>query len=412
MEKYSLDKCRICNSEVKRFLDLGATHPPEEFRTKEELSKPIETFPLGLSYCVACGQVQLSHEIPPDVMYKQNYFYDYSITMQSNKHYTELSNLIMERFKPAKSDLIVDIGSNTGKLLWMFQNMGFTVQGIDPATKLVKIARENGIPTIDSYFGESAAQQVVNEKHTKAKVITCNNVFDHVTDLYAYMKGINVLLDPEGVFIVEDPYFLTFFQTLNHVVYHQQLDYLLVKPFSKLFDATGMELFDCEKIPYHGGSIRLFIGFKGKHKVSDNVKKFIQGEEKEILNNEPKALEQWAKEIIKQKDDLANMLHKLKAEGKSIAGVGMSAKGNVLLFYSGLGPETFDFITEQSDLKVGRYTPLGVPIVSESELVKRQPDYAVVLAWNFTDDIYRKFQDYKNAGGKFIMPIPKLKIVE
>lgn len=409
MEKYLLERCRICNSKVTKFLSLGGTHPPEEFRRKSELGKKIVTFPLGLSYCPNCGQVQLSYEIPPDVIYKQNYFYEYSITKQSDTHYTGLANEIMGRYGLTKNDLVVDVGSNTGKLLWIFQNMGTRILGVDPATKLVRIARKNGIPTIDAYFGEPVAKRIV-KKYGKAKAITANNVFDHVTDLYAFMKGIRVLLDYDGVFVIEVPYFETFVKTLNHVIYHQQLDYVLLKVFRRLFDANGMEIIDCEKIPYHGGSVRIFTAFRGEHRVSEHVAQFIR-EEEETFKDQKKTLRKFAHDVLAQRDDLAKLLKKLKAQGKSIAATGASAKGNVLLFYSGIGPETIDFITEKSKLKIGRYTPLGIPIVKQDVLFKKKPDYAVNLAWNFNEEILAGFRDYIKAGGKFIIPIPKLRVV-
>jgi len=411
MEKYSLERCRICNSKVKKFLDLGRTHPPEEFRRKSELRNPIETFPLGLSYCPKCWQVQLSHEIPPDVMYKQHFFYDYSITKTGDIHYGGLAKEIIKRYKPAKNDLVMDIGSNTGKLLWLFREMGVkNVLGVDPATRLVRVARKNGVPTIDAYFTTAIASKIV-KKYGRAKIMTCNNVFDHVTDLHEFMRGVRLLLREDGVFVVEDPYFATFFKTLGHVVYHQQLDYILVKAFAKLFDAHGMELIDCEKIPYHGGSIRMFIAFKDVYKVSPHVQQFIK-EEEQMLKNEPKALAGWAKKILNQRDEMITILKRLKKQGKSIGAVGASAKGNCLLCYSGIGPETIDFLTEKSNLKVGRYTPSGIPIVKDDVLFKKQPDYALLLAWNFSDELFNNLKGYTGKGGKFIVPIPKLRIVK
>lgn len=406
---YTMDTCRICHASTKKFLDLGATHPPEEFRTKEQLSNKISEYPLGLSYCPKCGQVQLSSKIPPDVMYRQNYFYDYSVTSTGFSHWKELTKLIIKKYKIGKKDLVVDIGSNTGTLLLIFKSLGVRILGIDPATKLVRIARKRGIPTIGSYFSAKVAKRAV-KKHGRAKVITCNSVFDHVDDLYEYMEGIPVLLDPKGIFIVEVPYFGSMVKTLDHVVYHQQIDYLLVKPFAQLFDKFNMEIVDCEQFKLHGGSIRLYIGFKGVHKVSKNVADTIKEEEK-IFKNKEKVLSDFAKGILNQRDEMVSLLKKLKKQGKSIAAVGASAKGNILLYYSNIGPETIDFLTEKSPLKIGRYTPSGIPVVDDKELLKRQPDYALLLAWNFEKEILKNLKEYTDKGGKFVVPIPKLKVL-
>ena len=342
-------------------------------------------------------------------MYKQNYFYDYSIAKAGAKHWTDLAETLYKRFNLKSSDLVVDVGSNTGVLLDIFRKIGVRIQGVDPSPKLVTIARERNIPTLEDYFTPKAAQEVA-AKNGKAKLITCTNVFDHVTDLSDFMQGITTLLTEDGVFVAEVPYFATFFKTHKHVVYHQQIDYLLVKPFSKLFDSVGMEFIDCEKIDYHGGSIRMYVAFKGRHQVSEHVAEFIK-EEDELFRDRKAALESFAKALLEQRDEMISTIKRIKAEGKRIAAVGASAKGNVLLFYSGIGPDLIDFITEESDLKVGRYTPLGIPIVKPAMLLEKRPDYALLLAWNFSDELFNRFKDFTDGGGKFIVPIPKIRIV-
>lgn len=404
-----MNTCRICYTPTKKFLDLGATHPPEEFRTKEQLGNKISEYPLGLSYCPKCGQVQLSSKIPPDVMYRQNYFYDYSVTTTGFAHWKELAKSIVKKYKVEEKDLVVDIGSNTGTLLLIFKSLGIRILGIDPATKLVRIARKRGVPTIGSYFSAKVAEKAV-KKYGQAKVITCNSVFDHVDDLDEYMEGIPVLLDPKGIFIVEVPYFGSMVKTLDHVVYHQQIDYLLAKPFAQLFDKFNMEIVDCEQFKLHGGSIRLYIGFKGVHNVSQSVANTLK-EEEEIFKNRENVLSVFAKGILSQRDDMVSLLKNLKKQGKSIAAVGASAKGNILLYYSNIGPDVIEFLTEKSSLKIGRYTPSGIPIVDDKELLKRQPDYALLLAWNFQEEILKNLEEYTKNGGKFITPIPKLTII-
>lgn len=401
--------CRICGGKTKTFLDLGRTPPPEEFRTKQELSDPISTYPLGLAFCPACGQVQLRHEIPPDVMYKENYFYDYSLTKTGLKHWKSLAKLLYKKYHLTKLDLVVDMGSNTGMLLSLFKDLGARIMGVDPATNLVNIARDRGIPTINDYFSPTVARQIVKE-HGKAKIITCNNTFDHVDNLYEFMEGITILMDPKGVFVIEVPYFLTFATTLGHVVYHQQIDYLLVKPFQRLFGAVGTEIIDCEAVPFHGGSIRLFVSFKGAYPVKRRVGGFVKREDRVFANRE-KMLAKYAKGVLVQRDRLVALLKKLKKQGKTIGAVGASAKGNILLHYSRIGPDMIDFITEKSSLKIGRYTPSGIPVVDDNYLLKKQPDYALLLAWNFRDEIFKNLKAYIQAGGKFIIPIPKPVVV-
>lgn len=405
-----MKKCRICGEQTKKFLDLGKTPPPEEFRTKKELSDVVVKYPLGLAFCPKCGEVQLSFEIPPDIMYRKNYFYDYSVTKTGFHHWDELAKLIIKKYKVGERDLVVDIGSNTGTLLLVFKSLGVQILGVDPATKLVRIARLKGVPTIDSYFSARVARKAV-KKYGQAKIITCNSVFDHVDDLHEYMAGIPILLKQKGVFIIEVPYFKSMVEKLDHVVYHQQIDYLLVKPFSRLFKAFGMEIFDCEEFKLHGGSIRLFVGYKGEHQVSLHIARFIANEDK-LFKNRERVLSNFARAILKQRDEMALLLKNLKRQGKSIAAVGASAKGNILLSYSNLGPDTIDFITEKSPLKIGRFTPSKIPIVGDDELLKQQPDYALLLAWNFQKEVLKNLREYTQRGGRFIIPIPRLRIVK
>lgn len=397
--------CRICGARVKKFLDLGATPPPEELRTKKELKEKIVTYPLGLAYCSRCGEIQLSFEIPPDIMYKENYFYDYSLTKTGLIHWNQLARLIYKKYKLTKKDLVVDIGSNTGSLLDIFKQLGTRILGVDPATNLVEIARRRGIPTINDYFMPTVAKDIV-KKYGQATIITCNNTFDHVDDLNDFMRAIVRLMTSDGVCIIEVPYFMNFVKNITHVVYHQQIDYLLVTPFARLFKRWKTEVIDCEKIPFHGGSIRLFVGFAGKHPVSPRVAGFMR-EEQRLFKNRLAVLARFAKRVLVQRDELVAMVSKLKKKGKSIAAVGASAKGNILLAYSGLGPETVDFLTEKSPLKIGRYTPSGIPVTDDSELLKKQPDYALLLAWNFREEVLKNLFRYTKAGGKFILPIPK-----
>lgn len=405
-----MKKCRICGGATKKFLHLGRTPPPEEFRTRKELDKKVVKYPLGLAFCPKCGEVQLSFEIPPDIMYKQNYFYDYSVTKTGFLHWEKLARTIIKKYKVGKQDLVIDIGSNTGTLLLIFKSLGVKILGVDPATKLVRIARKRGVPTVNSYFNAKVAKKIV-KKYGQAKVITCNNTFDHVDNLYEFMEGIQILLAKKGVFIVEVPYFKSMVENIDHVVYHQQVDYLLITPFSRLFEAFGMEIVDCEEFKLHGGSIRLFIGHKGEYRKSQRVTRLMKEEEK-LFKNRAEVLSAFAKAVLRQRDEMVSLLKKLKRQGSRIAAVGASAKGNILLSYSNIGPETIDFITEKSPLKIGRFTPSKIPIVDDNKLLEQQPDYALLLSWNFEKEILKNLKEYTQRGGRFIIPIPKLKIVQ
>lgn len=396
--------CRLCQGEVKKFLDLGKTPLPEEFRTQKELGKDVKKYPLNLVYCTSCGHVQLQVQVSPDIIYKKNYFYDYSLTKTGLKHWENLAKSIYQNHL-RRNDLVVDIGSNTGTLLSIFKYLGSKVLGVDPATRLVKIARRDEIPTINDYFTQQVAKNIL-KKYGQAKVITCTNTFDHVDDLKEFMKALVMLLRVEGTLIIEVPYFLKMLKNLSHIPYHQQIDYIYLKPLLPFLEKFGFEAFDAEKISFHGGSIRIFIGFKGCHIQSRRLKKLVN--EEQISN---KSLLKFAKNVLRQKNELTSLVKKLKRQSKTIAGVGASAKGITLLNYCGIGPSLIDFITEKSHLKIGHFTPSGIPIVSDNHLISRKPDYALILAWNFKDEILKNLNQFRKRGGKFIIPIPKIELI-
>jgi 2-polyprenyl-3-methyl-5-hydroxy-6-metoxy-1,4-benzoquinol methylase len=404
-----MQSCRLCNKRIKKFLSLESHPLPEEFRSKKQINDLVKRYPLGLSYCLSCGHVQLSDIVDPAEIYRKNYFYDYSVTEEGVKHWKSLAQSIIRKYKLTDKDLVVDIGSNTGMLLSLFKTSHAKVLGVDPAIKQVSIAGQKGIETVNDFFSPEVAEKIV-EEFGKARVIICTNTFDHVDDLSDFTHGIVKLMDRDGVFIIEVPYFLKMIQSLTHVVYHQQIDYICLKPLVHFFRQFGMEIFDAEEISMHGGSIRLSVGVKKQHSVSRFVINLIDREE-EVFTDWDIILEGFAARILSQRDQLRNTILDLKAKGATIGAAGASAKGITLLNYCGLDRKHIEFISEKSPLKIGRFTPSGIPVVSDGELLLINPDYVLVLAWNFCNEVMKNLAKYKKSGGKFIIPIPKIKII-
>ncbi len=403
-----MKKCRLCASDTIQFLDLGRVALPEEFRSKKERLKPILTYPLGLAYCNSCGHVQLTHKIQKDQIYKKNYFYDYSVTLSGKQHWQSLAKLLSKKYL-GSSDLVVDIGSNTGLLLSFFKKFGIRAMGVDPAPRLATIAKKNGILTVADYATPRVAKKIV-DRYGQATVITCTNVFDHVDDLQVIMNAVKILLKPEGIFVIEVPYFFNMLKNINHIIYHQQIDYVMIKPLILFLKKFNMSLQDAQLIPIHGGSIRLFIQNSPELLPSIRLQKLLLAE-KSYFRNQKKLLQSFAKAVYKQRDLLKLTVHRLKEKNLTIAGVGASAKGITLLNYCGIGNETIDFITEKSTLKIGRYTPSGIPIYSDKTLIQKKPVYALILAWNFLEEIKENVKKYHTQGGTFIVPIPYLHII-
>ena len=405
-------QCRVCHSkDLTKFLDLGFTPPADDFLSPERLKEPETHYPLEVFICNKCSLIQLGYVVPPEILYQNDYPYEMSITKFGVGHFHTFAKEAFSRFGLAKNDLVIDIGSNVGVLLDGFKEQGAKVLGVDPATNICKIAKSRGIETINDFFNENLARKIV-KKYKKAKIVTGTNVIAHIDDHYSLVKGINALLDEKGVFIFEAPYLVNLIENLEYdTIYHEHLSYLSVKPMNILFHKFGMEIFDVQQVDIHGGSLRYFIARKNVYPVSKNVKKFFELEEKKKIYD-IKTLNNFSKAVQNNREELIWMLNSLKRKGKRIVGVSAPAKGMTLLNYCKIGPETLDFLTEKARLKIGRYAPgMHIPILSDEELIKQKPDYALLLAWNFADEIMNNLKDYKKAGGKFIIPVPKPRIV-
>lgn len=405
-------KCRMCKrSNLVKYLDLGFTPPADNFLTSEQLKHPETHYPLDVMVCTDCGLSQLGYVVPPEILFGVDYVYEMSITRAGREHFTKFGESVTKKLKLSSKDLVIDVGSNVGVLLEAFKNSGTRVLGIDPAITVVEIARNRGIDTIQDFFNIDLAHKILRDRGPAA-VITGTNVFAHIDDLDELIKGANILLKKGGVFIFESPYFVNLIRDLEYdTIYHEHLSYLSVKPLINFFKMFGMEVFDIIESDLHGGSFRVFVSRIGERPVAKKVDEYVQKEEESQLYSLDN-LNKFAKRVEKNRNDLINLLHSLKAEGKKIAGIAAPAKGMTLLNYCKIGPETLDFTTEKSTLKVGKFTPgMHVPIYPDSELVNKKIDYALLLAWNFADEIMNNLKEYKDSGGKFIIPIPEPKIV-
>jgi SAM-dependent methyltransferase len=386
--------------------------PADQFLRKDQLSECDIHYPLQVMMCENCGLAQLSYVVSPEVLYRHDYPYESSTTNTGQLHWTEFADNVVKRFSLSQKDLVVDIGSNVGVLLSAFHNNGMKVQGVDPAANIVLIAQSNGIDTICDLFNMDTANRILaNKGH--ATVITATNVFAHIDDLDSFMRSIKVLLDERGVFIFEAPYFVNLLKHNEYdTIYHEHLSYLSVKPLVPFFAKHGMEVFDIEQRDIHGGSFRVFVAAKGQWQVSEVVGELIQQEiEQGIYSHE--VLAKFSNAVKENKRELTWLLNLLRHQGKRLIAVSAPAKGMTLLNYCKIDNDLLEFVTEKAQLKIGRFTPgAHIPVVPDSELLVQQPDYALLLAWNFADEIMNNLSEFRQRGGKFIIPIPMPRIVD
>ena len=404
--------CRMCgSSNLYMFLDLGFTPPADQFRRKEQMKEPEIYYPLGVYMCDDCGLAQLTHVVSPEILYRNDYPYESSITKTGHAHWESFAKEVVGKFSLGKQDLVVDIGSNVGVLLEAFKNNGVNVMGVDPAANIVLLAQKRGIETLCDFFNAESVDRILREKG-KASVITGTNVFAHIDDLHLLMSNIKRLLKSKGVFIFEAPYFVNLIKTIQYdTIYHEHLSYLSVKPLITFFAQHNMEIIDIQFADIHGGSFRVHISEKGNYPGSGIVKKLLDEENAMGLYSHA-MLDRFSDRVKENRAELSWLLHSLKRDGRSIVGVSAPAKGMTLLNYCRIGNDWLDAISEKSTLKIGRYTPgTHIPVVPDDYLLEKQPDYALLLAWNFAEEIMKNLSEYKKRGGKFIVPIPMPKIV-
>jgi SAM-dependent methyltransferase len=407
--------CLICNgNDFYPFLDLGNLPIPNGFLRKEDVTKREERYPLSVMLCTNCYLVQVQHLVNPDIMFR-NYLYIPSASQTRMNHFRTLSSEAKERFHLDEHSLVVDIGSNDGSLLTCFKNLGISVVGIDPAENLVQVARLNGVETVPGYFTPTIARKV-NKQYKKASIAFATNVFAHVGNLHEFMKALDILLDEKGVFISQFPYLLDLIeQNQFDTIYHEHLSYFSLEPLLKLAELTGFEIFDVEKKTLDGGSIRVYWKKKGNKDIVVKIEKIQQmlSDEKQKGLYSKKTYADFASRIKKLKTSVKKELLALRKQKKHIVGYGAAAKGNILLNYFLLGTDIFDYLVDSTPYKQGLFTPgTHIPIYDETRISETKPDYLVILAWNFTDEIIAKNKAHQKYGGKFLICVPAFSIIE
>jgi len=408
-----LNKCRLCESKkLFKFLDLGLHPPSDQFRKKNETNLPTLYYPLKVYSCNSCGFKQLNYVVEPKILYQQNYPYESSLTKIGIKHYGEFAESVVKEYNLKKNDLVVDIGSNTGVLLSAFKRNKLKIAGIDPAHNICKLAIKRGIPTINNFFNKDSVNKIL-KSHGRPKVITGTNVFAHVNNLDLFIKNIKRLIHKKkGIFVIEVPYFLHLVKSLAYdTIYHEHLSYITVRPLIPFFKKFKLEIIDIQQKDIHGGSIRIFVSTIGNYKAKNNIKKICKMEDKAKLNSK-RVLIDFQKKVIQNRIQLTLLLAKLKKLKKKVIILSAPAKGMTLLNYCKIDTDIVDYATEKSTIKQGLYTPGGnIPVFPDDKILRSRPDYALLLAWNFSKEIINNNIQYLKKGGKFIIAIPKVKII-
>ncbi len=415
--------CRLCGSEdLKEVLRLASTPPANEFTTPERAVMDVpDEFPLYLVSCGQCKHVQLPVVVDPERLFR-DYVYVSGTSPVFVDHFRRYADEMISQLKLVPGDLVVEIGSNDGTLLKFFRDAGMRVLGIDPARAIARAATADGVETWTDFFTQDLAQRIVAERG-HAMLVIANNVFAHADDLKGIALGVKHLLNGRGTFTFEVSYLPDVIEkTLFDTVYHEHLSYHSVAPLARFFQQCGMTMRDVQRIDTHGGSIRGHVIGAREGKVgsvtapimaSKSVTDAIAYEAALGLGDDPeRPMRLLQQQISALGHQLRDFLARAKAEGKTVAGFGAPAKATTLMYQFGLGSDDLEFIVDDSPLKQGLHTPgKAVPVLPSSAIEERKPDYLVVLAWNFADSIIAKNQAFRDAGGKFVVPIPEFRVV-
>ena len=403
-------ECRICGQVgLNSILSLGHTPLANALLREDQLDESESRWPLELAWCPDCSLAQITETVPPEILFREYaYFSSFSDTMVA--HARSIADRMRTTRKLNSSSLAVEIASNDGYLLQWYHKAGIPVLGIEPAQNIARVAEsERGVRTISEFFGSDVAERL-SLSGEKADVIHANNVLAHVADLNGVVAGFAKLLKPDGVVVVEAPYLK---DLIDHVefdtIYHEHLCYFSLTALTRLFQQHGLTIVDVERLAIHGGSLRIFAVHSAAAFTQPSVAKLLEEEATWVRNGA--SYKTFGSRVESLRRELTRLLDRLKSEGKRIAVYGASAKGSTLLNYFGIGSEVIDYVVDRSTIKQGLYTPgTRLKICDPSRLVEDQPDYCLLLTWNFADEILKQQSTYRQHGGKFIIPIPEVRV--
>jgi C-methyltransferase C-terminal domain/Putative zinc binding domain/Methyltransferase domain len=401
--------CLVCGAATSPpFLDLGT--PALANRLPEHATDCQPRFPLRVCACPGCGHVQLAGIVPPEAMFTE-YLYVSSASTTLSAHFVELAKAAHQRAGLSAADLAVDIGSNDGSLLAALMALGSRVRGVDPAANLAHLARRRGVETEVAYFDASTAAGL-RERHGPARLITATNSFPHIPRLHSYLEGIEQLLDDEGIFVIEAHYLADLIeQNAFDTIYHEHVSYWALSPLERLLEAHALEVFDVERLPIHHGQIRVWMARRGARQIAPSVG-LLRAEEARTRLSHPETLDAFARRSGELRHQIRSAVSELRAAGVTVAGYGAPAKASTLLDYCGLGPRDIAWIADRNPFKQGRFTPgTGIPIVSPDRIAASPPGVLVLFAWNFATEIMAQLDGYRRSGGRFLIPVPRVRLV-
>ena len=406
--------CRFCGAPLSHvFVDLGASPLANSYLEPADLRKSERFYPLCVYVCGECLLVQLPEEERPEEIFS-DYAYFSSYSESWLRHAREYAEAMTGRFGLGPSHQVVEVASNDGYLLRWFVERGIQVLGIEPAGNVAEAAESAGIPTVVKFFGAETARYLA-DRGTRADLLVGNNVLAHVPDLNDFVAGLAILLAERGVLTMEFPHLLRLMEEDQFdTIYHEHYSYFSFTAVRRVFSAHGLTLFDVEELPTHGGSLRIYARHDrdDSKPVGERVQALLAREE-EVGLSSLDAYRSFTERVERVKRGLLRFLIQAKEEGKTVAGYGAPAKGNTLLNYCGIRTDFVDYTVDRSPHKQGRFLPgTRIPIHGPDRLRETRPDYVLILPWNLKEEIVEQMADVRSWGGKFVVAIPEVEVLE
>ena len=406
-------RCRFCETPLRQTLvDLGMSPLCESYVGADQMNQMEPFYPLRVYVCAKCYLAQLEEYVSAEAIFSE-YAYFSSYADSWLKHSKDYTDMMVERFGLGPGSLVVELASNDGYLLQYFVKKGVPVLGIEPARNVAKVAIEKGIPTLVEFFGEKMARELITAGKS-ADLIIGNNVLAQVPALNDFVQGIKLLLKPQGIITIEFPHLVRLMEENQFdTIYHEHFSYFSFIAAEKIFATHGLTLFDIEELPTHGGSLRICARHTEDvtYPVTARIKELRAREHAGGLT-QMRTYDAFAEKVKETKRKLLEFLIQAKSDGKSIAGYGAPGKGNTLLNYCGIRTDFLDYTVDRNPYKQGKFTPgTHIPILSPDRIRETKPDFLLILPWNFKDEIIEQMSYIRDWGGKFIIPIPEVKVI-
>jgi len=404
--------CRHCHASLDNiFLDLGSAPPSNAYRTVEQLSGPEISYPLKLLVCDRCWLVQTEDYAAPTELFDSAYAYFSSVSQTWLDHAARYCEMAAKRFSLGPQSLVIEIASNDGYLLRNFVRAKIPCLGVEPTESTAAVAEAQGIPVRRRFFTKAFGEELVREG-LAADLIVGNNVFAHVPDVNDFAAGLKTLLKPNGTITLEFPHLMRMIEGVQFdTAYHEHFSYLSLSTVTKIFENTGLRVFDVEELPTHGGSLRVFgCHADNRRETTDAISRLLALEENLGLKSLV-TYRDFQSKAERIKDDLLLFLIGETRAGRSVGAYGAAAKGNTLLNFAGVKPDLLPYVCDAAPSKQGKYLPGShIPILPPSALREYRPATVLVLPWNIIDEVKAQQHAVHSWGGRFAVAIPRLEI--